>query len=55
MAAGSNYAQNCNTVFEGNILSVEGGTPLEAAVVELVGTDKIVTSSAGGYFKIEGC
>ena len=54
MAAGSNYAQNCNTVFEGNILSVEGGTPLEAAVVEVVGTDKIVTSSASGYFKIEG-
>jgi iron complex outermembrane receptor protein len=54
MAAGNNYAQYCNTIFEGNILSVEGSAPLEAAVVEIVGTDKIVASSASGYFKIEG-
>ena len=53
MAAGNTFSQNCNTTFEGNVISSEGNAPLEAAVVEVVGTDKIVTSSASGYFKIE--
>ena len=54
MSVGSNYGQVCNTSFEGNIISLEQNIPLESAVVEVIGSSKIVTSTASGYFKLEG-
>ena len=54
MSVGSIYGQVCNTSFEGNIISLEQNIPLESAVVEVIGSSKIVTSTASGYFKLEG-
>ena len=54
MSVGSNYGQFCSTSFEGNIISLEQNIPLESAVVEVIGSNMIVTSNAGGYFKLEG-
>ncbi len=54
MSVGSNYGQVCSTSFEGNIFSLEQNTPLESAVVEVIGSNMIVTSTASGYFKLEG-
>ena len=54
MTAGNTFSQNCNTTFEGNVISSEGNVPLEAAVVEVIGTDNIVTSSTSGYFRLDG-
>ena len=54
MSVGSNYGQVCNTSFEGNVISLGQNTPLESAVVEVIGSNMIVTSTASGYFKLEG-
>ena len=39
--------------FEGNIISLEQNIPLESAVVEVIGSNYNVTSTASGYFKLE--
>ena len=54
MSVGSNYGQVCDTSFEGNIISLEQNIPLESAVVEVIGSNMFVTSTASGYFKLEG-
>ena len=53
LTTGNTFAQNCNTVFEGNIISIEENIPLEAAIVEVIGTENKVISSINGYFKLE--
>ena len=53
MSVGTNYGQVCNTSFEGNIISLEQNIPLESAVIEVIGSNMIVTSTASGYFKLE--
>ena len=53
LTTGITFAQNCNTVFEGNIISIEENIPLEAAIVEVIGTENKVISSINGYFKLE--
>ena len=47
------YAQDCNLMLEGKIVSLNDNTPLEAAVVQVKETNQNVLSSKDGRFVID--
>ena len=47
------YAQDCNLMLEGKIVSLNDNTPLEAAVVQVKETNQNVLSSRDGRFVID--
>ena len=47
------FPQDCKLDFEGYIISSDSGLPLEAAVVEVIGTNYNAISSENGYFNFK--
>ena len=47
------FAQDCKLNFEGYIIDSKSNLPLEAAVVEVVGTNYNVISTENGYFNFK--
>ncbi len=46
------YSQNCNLTFTGYVFDVDDNTPLEAAVIEVLGSDTFVVSDISGAFQL---
>tara|TARA_B100001564_G_C20664265_1_gene682992 strand:+ start:388 stop:2832 length:2445 start_codon:yes stop_codon:yes gene_type:complete len=53
IAVGFVFAQDCKLNFEGYIIDSDSNLPLEAAIVEVVGTNYNVISSENGYFNFK--
>ena len=53
IAVGFVFAQDCKLNFEGYIIDSDSNLPLEAAVLEVVGTNYNVISSENGYFNFK--
>jgi iron complex outermembrane receptor protein len=53
LATGFAFSQDCNLKLEGNVVGIHDNTPLEAAVIQVVGTPTATISAADGRFVIE--